>query len=99
MKSENGNTSTVWMPAIAIIATLIIGFGSIGTLVMTTMIAWQNSTTAIMDARFSAIEAKLDAVIEKYDRRFEEMDKKLDEAKTDLNQTSQNLTTHLENHN
>ena len=97
MKSNDDYRNPFVIPTIAIIATLLIGFGSI--LIFSVVDARMNAVETILDSRLSSMESKLDAVIERYDRRFDEMDKKLDSVKADQNQTSQNLTDHLQLHN
>ena len=99
MKSNDDYRNPFVIPTIAIIATLLIGFGSIGGLIFSVVDARMNAVETILDSRLSSMESKLDAVIERYDRRFDEMDKKLDSVKADQNQTSQNLTDHLQLHN
>ena len=85
MKSNDDYSNPFVIPTIAIIATLLIGFGSIGGLIFSVVDARMNAVETILDSRLSSMESKLDAVIERYDRRFDETDKKLDSVKADQN--------------
>ena len=86
MKSNDDYRNPLVIPTIAIVATLLIGFGSIGGLIFSVIDARINALETILDSRLSSMESKLDAMIERYDRRFDEMDKKLDSVKVDQNQ-------------
>ena len=102
MKSDNNNHNPFFIPAIAIIATLIIGFGSIGGFLISINLAWKDSILSLqdaqsskLDARLSKIESKLDSVIERYDNRFSNIEENQKSLEQEQIRTSQNLTNYL----
>ena len=95
---QTPNTNQQWVPVIAIIATLIIGFGSIGGVIYLSMESWKDAMVAILDSRLSTLEDKLDHVIQSYDKRFQSIETTQESLSGEQVRLNQNHIDHLASH-
>ena len=95
---QSPDTNQQWLPIIAIVATLIIGFGSIGGVIHLSMEAWKDAMVAILDSRLSTLEDKLDHVIESYDKRFQSIETTQESLSGGQVRLNQNHIDHLASH-
>ena len=95
---QKPDTNQQWLPIIAIVATLIIGFGSIGGVIHLSMEAWKEAMVAILDSRLSTLENKLDQVIKSHDEKFKSVEATQQSLQDEDIRLNQNHIQHLTNH-